>query len=175
MENTTILEEYFRIHTNITANITDSCDSYEEYFNSLYKSTVSLTEEDRETLLNMYRIFVPILLFLCVLGLFFNGVLVAVGSLKRSGLRSRSPILILSLNLAATDSLASLFFAIGLFCNSYLPVVHGIKITIYWPTLSCILAVVEILRLSSLSASALHLLSLALVHYKGIVNPLHYR
>ena len=171
MSNLTEFEEYST--TELTQTM-DDCDSYTAYFESIYNSN-DLTEGQKETIVNLYRIFVPILLFLCVLGLIFNGILVAVGSLKRSGLKSRSPILILSLNLAATDSLASLFFAIGLFCNSYLPVVHKIHITKKKPAWSCILAIVEILRLSALVASVLHLLSLALVHYKGIVNPLHYR
>ena len=120
----------------------------------------------------LYKILVPILLLGCLLSLLLNAILVAVGTLSRA-IRSRSPILVLSLKLAATDCMASLLMGIGLLVNSFLPVVLQIKMDTN--QMSCLQLVLEILRLSSLIASAMHLLALALVHYKGIVNPLHYR
>lgn len=121
----------------------------------------------------LYKIFVPILLLGCLFSLLLNLVLVAVGSASRKTMRSRSPILVLSLNLAATDCLASFLIGLSFVINSFLPVV--LQINIDSPMKSCFLLVLEVLRLSSLIASAAHLLAMALVHYKGIVNPLQYR
>lgn len=118
---------------------------------------------------SLYKIFVPILLVGCLFSLLLNSILVAVGNCSRSCTRQRSPILVLSLNLAITDGLASLFNGTGLVVNSFLPTVMNMEHT------ACLNLVFEILRLSALIASAMHLLALALVHYKGIVNPLLYR
>ncbi|XP_054168118.1 D(2) dopamine receptor-like [Oppia nitens] len=115
-----------------------------------------------------YKYFVPILIIGCVVSVVLNAVLVIVGHTKTV---NKSPILVLSLNLATTDSLASIFIATGLVVNSYLPVVFEIDMG----ASKCSLLIIEIFRLSSLISSAMHLLSLALVHYKGIVKPLHYR
>ncbi|OTF72406.1 hypothetical protein BLA29_010254 [Euroglyphus maynei] len=127
-----------------------------------------------ESVIYLYKVFVPILLAGCLLSLILNTVLVIIGTIIQSKLsrlnRSRSPILLLSLNLAATDSIASFLMGFGLLINSFLPVVLDINLTNL-----CFKLILEIFRLSALIASALHLLALALVHYKGIVNPLHYR
>ncbi|KAH9414451.1 hypothetical protein DERP_015260, partial [Dermatophagoides pteronyssinus] len=127
-----------------------------------------------ESVIYLYKVFVPILLAGCLLSLILNTLLVIIGTIIQSKLsrsnRSRSPILLLSLNLAATDSIASFLMGFGLLINSYLPVVLNINLTNV-----CFNLILEIFRLSALIASALHLLALALVHYKGIVNPLHYR
>lgn len=119
----------------------------------------------------LYKIFVPILLIFCVFSVALNAILVIAGTASRHSVRSRSPILVLSLNLAATDGLASFFIGLGLIVNSFLPVVFGVNMA----KQNCFVLVVENLRMSALIASALHLLALALVHYKGIANPLHYR
>lgn len=133
----------------------------------------SQADIDLEAVKNLYKIFVPILLIGCLLSLLLNTILVVVGTWNQAKQsqtnRSRSPILLLSLNLAATDGIASFLMGIGLLVNSFLPVVFNINISI------CSQLILEIFRLSALIASALHLLALALVHYKGIVNPLHYR
>jgi hypothetical protein len=115
---------------------------------------------------SLYRYLCPVLIMGCLISVVLNAILVVIGNTKTI---NKSPILVLSLNLATTDCLASLFVGTGLVTNSYLPVVFKIYLG------QCINLVVEIFRLSALIASAMHLLSLALVHYKGIVKPLHYR
>ncbi|KAG9510102.1 hypothetical protein GZH46_01364 [Fragariocoptes setiger] len=115
----------------------------------------------------LYTYVCPALLVFCLLSVLFNSVLMAIGHF-RQGI-NRSPILVLSLNLATTDTIASLLTGLGLFLNSYLPVVFNVHISL------CQLLVIEIFRVASLVASVLHLLALALVHYRGIVRPLHYR
>lgn len=126
--------------------------------------------EGQELRISLYKIFVPILLGGCLLSIILNSILVAVGNISRNTRGSRSPILVLSLNLAVTDALASVLNGISLVINSFLPVVLNIKIST-----ACITLVLEMLRLSALIASAMHLLALALIHYKGIVSPLQYR
>lgn len=121
---------------------------------------------------SLYKIFVPILLSGCLLSIILNSILVAVGNISRNTRGSRSPILVLSLNLAVTDALASALNGISLVINSFLPVVLNIDIG---QRAACISLVLEMLRMSSLIASAMHLLALALIHYKGIVSPLQYR
>ena len=103
----------------------------------------------------------------CLIGLIMNSILLIVGNLR---CRNKSPIFRLSLNLATTDAINSLIVGVGLFINSFLPKVFGVVISN-----TCSLLVLEIFRLSSLVASALHLLALALVYYRGTTNPLHYR
>ncbi|XP_054165189.1 5-hydroxytryptamine receptor 1A-alpha-like [Oppia nitens] len=84
--------------------------------------------------------------------------------------RNQSPIFRLSLNLAATDAVNSLIVGTGLFVNSYLPRVFNVSISN-----NCTILVLEIFRLSSLVASALHLLAMAFIYYRGVTKPLHYR
>ena len=116
----------------------------------------------------LYKFFCPILIIACIFSVILNSILVIIGYTKTT---NKSPILILSLNLATTDCFASMFVGFGLLVNSYLPVVFDVNFTDF----HCVLLVIEIFRLASLIASAMHLLSLALVHYKGIVKPLQYR
>ena len=146
----------------------DYCDN-----ETLNKYFTTRNNDDIGLQIMLYKIFVPILLVGCLFSLLPNAVLVAVGSVSRSSIRSRSPILVLSLNLAATDGLSSVLMGSGLVINSFLPVV--LEVNMAGAATSCMGLVLEILRLSALIASAMHLLALALVHYKGIVNPLHYR
>jgi len=141
----------------------DFCDNstFSDYFSNMNTDGI----ESRKTL---YKYFVPILLVGCAVSIVLNSLLVIIGNTKTV---NKSPILVLSLNLATTDCLASIFMGTGLFVNSYLPVVFEIDMG----SAVCTTLVIEIFRLSALIASAMHLLSLALVHYKGIVKPLHYR
>lgn len=114
----------------------------------------------------MYQVFPLVLIFISFIAFLVNSFLLFVGHVYT---RNKSPVLSMSLNLAATDTLASLFVGVGFFVNSYLPVVHSIVVN------PCYALVFEIIRTSSLIASALHLLALAFIHYRGTVNPLHYR
>lgn len=122
--------------------------------------------EDAEKLINYYVYYSPIILIECLISVLLNTFIVVVGISK---IKRKSPTLRLSLNLAATDGIASFTSGLGIFVGSYLPTVYQIS-----PN-SCVLLVVEIFRGASLVASALHLLALAFLHYTGIVHPLRYR
>lgn len=148
----------------------DFCDNrtYDEYFQSPFNISQEVTAETLSLQKALYKHFIPILIVGCVVSVLLNSVLVIVGHTKTV---NKSPILVLSLNLATTDCLASIFIATGLLVNSYLPVVLDVDMG----SSQCALLIIEIFRLSAIISSAMHLLSLALVHYKGIVKPLHYR
>jgi hypothetical protein len=119
-----------------------------------------------ELIETLYRYLCPPLLFACSLSVLLNVALCVAGHKK---MRQKSPILLLSLNLACTDTLASLLVALGFLFNSYLPVVYKIRFS------TCPMLAFEIARTAALIASVLHLLALAFIHYKGIVRPLHYQ
>lgn len=122
--------------------------------------------ESKDNLLDLYKVWPPILMLISFTAFFINSFLLFVGHWYT---RNKSPVFLMSLNLAATDSLASLFSGITFLVNSYLPMVHNLRLD------RCGLLAFEIIRHSSVIASALHLLALALIHYRGTVNPLHYR
>lgn len=111
-----------------------------------------------------YEVLCPMLLFACILGVLLNFALILI-----SHLSSKSPLLRLSLHLAATDAMASLISATGITLNSYLPVVFQIHVN------SCLALINETLRLTSFMASSLHLLALAFIHYRGVTSPLQNR
>ncbi|RWS16229.1 Trace amine-associated receptor 2-like protein [Dinothrombium tinctorium] len=113
----------------------------------------------------LYKYLCPPLFFICFISLVLNKILFVIGHLKT---RNKSPVLLLSLNLASTDALASLLSGIGLVFNSYLPMVYDIHFD------RCPFLAFEITRMSAMIASVLHLLALAFIHYKGITKPLHY-
>lgn len=115
----------------------------------------------------LYEYLCPVIIFICFFSVLFNAILMGIS--RQSKVINKSPILLLSLNLAVTDLIASLMNGLGILFNSYLPEVHDIK------TSRCWILILEIIRCAALVASALHLLALAIVHYRGIVNPLHYR
>ena len=119
--------------------------------------------EDQE---NLYKILCPPLILGCLMSVVLNSCLMIIGHL---GTRNKSPVLILSLNLASTDTLASFFNGITFLINSYLPVVYNVRFT------TCPILVLEMARISAFISSVLHLLALAFIHYRGIVRPLHYR
>lgn len=115
----------------------------------------------------LYTYLCPVIMFVCFFSIMFNAVLINIS--RQSKAVNKSPILLLSLNLAVTDLFASLFNGLNILLNSYLPEVHDIKMG------QCSMLIIEAFRCAALVASALHLLALAFVHYRGIVNPLHYR
>lgn len=114
----------------------------------------------------LYNYFCPPLILMSFTSVLINAALVIIG---QTYVRRKTPVLLLSLNLASTDTLASLLTGVGLVFNSYLPVVFKIHVS------RCLFLAYEIVRTSALIASALHLLGLAYIHYKGTINPLHYR
>lgn len=115
----------------------------------------------------LYTYLCPVIIFICFLSIIFNAILMSIS--RKSKFVNKSPILLLSLNLALTDLIASLLNGAGILFNSYLPEVYDIKMG------QCTMLMFEVVRCAALVASALHLLALAFVHYRGIVNPLHYR
>lgn len=115
----------------------------------------------------LYTYLCPVIIFICFISITFNAILIGISRLSK--VVNKSPILLLSLNLAMTDLIASLLNGIGILLNSYLPEVHVIRMG------PCTMLMFEIARYAALAASALHLLALACVHYRGIVKPLHYR
>ncbi|RWS27035.1 Trace amine-associated receptor 2-like protein [Leptotrombidium deliense] len=125
----------------------------------------SVNQDGSEIAPIMYKYLCPPMFVTCALSVVINAVLYFVGRVKT---RNKSPVLLLSLNLASTDAFASLFVGIGLVFNSYLPVVFNIHFN------RCPFLAFEIARTSALIASALHLLALAYIHYRGITKPLHY-
>ncbi|XP_015787189.1 importin-13 homolog A-like [Tetranychus urticae] len=121
---------------------------------------------DESHLATLYNYFCPIIIVACLSSVLLNGILIKVrGSRYING----SPILTLSLNLAATDAIASFLTVLVIIFSSYLPVVQGIQLN------KCILLTLEVARLTSLFASVLHLLALTWLHYQGTVNPIHHR
>lgn len=140
----------------------DYCDNQSI---SHYFSNINLNGFD--DVIHLYKYLCPILLISCLVGISLNFVLVLIGYLKCT---NKSPIFRLSLNLASTDALASFVSAVGLFINSYLPIVFKVEMSN-----TCFLLILEIIRMSALVASALHLLALSIVYYRGTSNPLHYR
>lgn len=126
----------------------------------------SKEEDQHEMPIELYQFFCPPLIIASFISVILNSALFVVGHLHT---HNKSPVLRLSLNLASTDTLASLLTGLGIVFNSYLPVVYGISLS------RCFFLVFEVFRTSALIASVLHLLALAFIHYKGIVNPLHYR
>lgn len=115
---------------------------------------------------SLYVYVCPLLVIGCLVSVFLNAALLSIGHFK---IHNKSPVLLLSLNLATTDTLASLLVAIGFVLNSYLPKVYGIQFP------PCPMLAFEICRTSALLASVMHLFALAFIHYRGIVKPLHYR
>lgn len=137
----------------------------DQYDKITVNSTVNFTTNSLTTR-KMYQVWPLFLIFASFVAFLVNSFLLFIGHVYT---RNKSPVLLMSLNLAGTDTLASLFFGLGFFVNSYLPQVHDIH------SYPCYALVFEVVRTSSLIASALHLLSLAFIHYRGTVNPLHYR
>lgn len=115
-----------------------------------------------------YKYVCPVILLICFCSILFNGILVLVG--RRSKSINKSPILLLSLNLAFTDLIVSFLNALNIIFLSYLPNVYDINLFS-----NCMLVSFELTRIAVMNASALHLLALAVIHYNGTVNPLHYR
>lgn len=81
--------------------------------------------------------------------------------------RPLSSILVLSLSLAMADVCTTLGYTLSLFINSFLRVVYEVE----YPILG---QIVDSLRQSGAIMTVLHLLTLSLYHYLGILKPLQY-
>ncbi len=86
--------------------------------------------------------------------------------------RPLSPYLRVCISLSAADACTAFVLLVGLLLNSYLPMVVGIKWT---DLLSCGSLVFEVLRLSLLLISDLHLLALAFIHCFSLLFTLQFK
>lgn len=124
---------------------------------------------EASTVKKVYTILCYVYLSICLIGIIFNSLLVCLSGRNREV--NRSPILLLSWNLALTDSLALLFNMISIYFNSYRVEVVGDKSQ----DLLCLMMKLEIVKCAAMISSALHLLAMALLQYRGVVDPLHYK
>lgn len=153
---------------------TKSSSNYQEmrgidYCNATEVANLNLlfpTERDLD-IRPLYTYLCPVIIVICFFSIIFNAILISIS--RQSKVVNKSQVVLLSLNLAITDLIAALFNGLGILFNSYLPEVYSIKMG------QCSMLMFEVVRSSALVASALHLLALACVHYRGIVKPLHYR
>ncbi|XP_017776205.1 PREDICTED: trace amine-associated receptor 2-like [Nicrophorus vespilloides] len=123
-------------------------------------------DEDTLLLINLYRFLIPLMCVFCMISICVNiRVLLSAHWIRRP----LSPTLHISLSLAAADACSSLLLGTGLIINSYLPIVHNMKIL---PTISFIQ--IEMFRLSGILITVAHLLALSVNHWLGILKPLHY-
>lgn len=115
----------------------------------------------------IYKYLCPVLVVICLFSACFNASMILIARNTRSVTSStnKKSILLLSLNLATTDLIAALLNGYNVLMT-YLHVVHGFELS------KCGLLAFETLRMAALIASALHLLMLALEHFRGIVYPL---
>ncbi|XP_074596952.1 uncharacterized protein LOC141852015 [Brevipalpus obovatus] len=116
--------------------------------------------------LAFYTIGLPVMLFCGLISFILNGLLVI---LRNTRTMKTSPVLILSLNLAATDGINSLIATYHMF-RIYLEL--GFQVL---QMSKCESLILETCRLSSYLASFLHLLALTWLHYEATINPLHHR
>ena len=126
----------------------------------------SASEEDLERRL-IYLIWIPVMLFLCMVAALTNLTICLSARLVR---RPLSPTLCFSVSLAGADAFAALLLGVGLLINSLLPQILGVSNV--WDY--CWALAFEALRLGGIISTAAHLLALALNHYIGILRPLHY-
>ncbi|XP_003741453.1 adrenocorticotropic hormone receptor-like [Galendromus occidentalis] len=83
-------------------------------------------------------------------------------------IRKVTPTVFFSLSLVAANAYATIIFTLSMTINSFLTTF------IRWSPNVCWALLLEVFRMTGLSASALHLLALAINHYVGILRPLHY-
>ncbi|CAH0383058.1 unnamed protein product [Bemisia tabaci] len=118
-----------------------------------------------DELLTLYMIFVPFMVLFCLASVLFNMVLLLSVCWIQKPI---SPTLHITLSLAGSDMFTSFNLGFGLFVNSYLPRVHGIKAS------DCFALLVEAFRLGGLCTTTAHLVLLAINHCLGTFRPLHY-
>ncbi len=122
-----------------------------------------------ESLATIYSWLVPILCtFLLVAAICNALILLSVPWIQKK----RSPYLRVCLSLSAADTCTAVLLLLGLLLNSYLPVVLDVTISALF---SCVALIFEILRLSLLLVSDLHLLALALIHCFSLLFPLQFK
>lgn len=147
----------------------ETTDDLQFSLNITNSTWINITNTDREIallLVSLYKYWVPPLVIFCSISLVVNiKVLLAIHWLKRP----ISPTVNISLSLAAADAVSSLFLGVHLLVNSYLRQVYGIALPCYLAAYT-----VEIYRLSGIIITVLHLLTLSINHWLGILKPMHY-
>ena len=135
------------------------------------RSNESTTNELDYAKLIYYPIVVPVLMVLCLLGVLANlYILISIRWLRHSP----SPLMVLTLSLAAADGTVALFNLIALVLNSLLPYVLNFSIfltQVGW----CVQLTMEAFRMGVMVTAIWHLLVIALTHYAGSLRPLHYQ
>lgn len=106
----------------------------------------------------------PFLIVICLFSIIFNGSIVIV---SRRNNRNKTPVSLLTLNLAFTDLISSSLNALNLSIFTFIEEGLGYSNLIS----GCQQLVIETFRATSMMASALHLLALAFVHLQCISEP----
>ncbi len=118
---------------------------------------------------NVYRWIVPSIWTSLTLSAGCNCVILFSSRFLR---RKTTPNLRLSLSLAAADTWTAFLMMVSLLVNSYLPVVIGFHV---FQRLKCAALSLELVRVSAMVSSALHLFVLAANHCYSIFRPLEYK
>lgn len=148
-------------------NLTEPIDYCNEDHVLILRRLFATTKEEQIRITEFYRYAGPILTVICIISIIFNIIIISI-SRRGSGV-NKSQVLLLSLNLAFTDILGTMLSAVN-FLHGYLKLVHNIELLT-----SCQFAIVELFRGTALISSALHLLALAFIHYRGTVDPIKSR
>lgn len=145
VSESTNMEEYF-------LNATDSA------FNGTYNFENYTSDAFHE---NIVHLCISLLLVCCLLAMCVNCVVIVSVYWIRSPM---TPNLKISLSLAIADAVSSSMTGLMLFLDE-------IQISEHLGVFPCL---IELIRLSGIVITVLHLLALSLNHYIGIMKPLHY-
>ena len=112
-----------------------------------------------------YQVGVPLLISLCLVGFTLNLIILVSMVCSQYLMRGSDVYICLITSLVSSDALSSLFMGTQLLCGSYLPVVKEVL-----PP-SCLLIVMEGMRLSIILTTVLHLVLMVTLHTSAIVWP----
>ena len=124
--------------------------------------------EEHDSVFWLYKIGVPMLMFLTILSFALNGFILLAILLRTNFLsvRSSTRYLLLITSLVASDTITSVLLGGGIFCGSYLPIVFDIILPM------CVMLAIECVRLSIVLTTVLHLLLMVLLHTAAVCFPL---
>lgn len=152
MEIDNVYEENLTNEIKLPGNITN------EVVHNFTKKNFITNEEQ-------YKYYIPPMLVFCLASIVINlRVLLSIYWIRKP----LTPILHISLSLAAADACTSAFLGIGLVINSYLATVFKIYLPCF------VSLIIEMFRLSGVIITVFHLLALSINHYLGILRPLRY-
>ena len=112
-----------------------------------------------------YQVGVPLLICLSLAGVTVNLIILLSMLCSQYLMRGSDVYICLITSLVSSDALSSLFMGTQLLCGSYLPVVKEVA-----PP-SCLLMVMEGMRLSIILTTVLHLVLMVTLHTSAIVWP----